>query len=277
MAIEKQYEADVACILSHQGDLGGELWTTPDKRILNGSPFSALECIYYLLELGMDVQEPLLQDVASMIFTLWKEDGRFKVYPKGGIYPCQSAIAVEALCYLGYANDPRIQKSFQHFLETQHTDGGWRCKKFSFGHGPETEFSNPNTTLVILNGFRHTKYLNNEVALDRAVESLLDHWTTRKPLGPCHYGIGKLFKQTEYPFRNYNIFVYVYVLSFYTYAKRDPRFLEALHLLEANMVDGQIVVERIVPKLSKLNFCKKGEPSVLATKRYHEILENLAK
>jgi hypothetical protein len=41
------------------------------------------------------------------------------------------------------------------------------------------------------------------------------------------------------------------------------------------MVNGQIVVERVVPKLAKLSFCKKGEPSTLATKRYHEILKNL--
>lgn len=35
------------------------------------------------------------------------------------------------------------------------------------------------------------------------------------------------------------------------------------------------VVERVVPKLAKLNFYKKGEPSELATRRYNEILDNL--
>jgi hypothetical protein len=44
--------------------------------------------------------------------------------------------------------------------------------------------------------------------------------------------------QVEYPFRNYNLFVYVYVLSFYDRAKKD-------------------------------------EPSALATRRYQEILRNL--
>jgi len=38
-----------------------------------------------------------------------------------------------------------------------------------------------------------------------------------------------------------------------------------------------IVVERLVPKLAGLTFCKKGQPSELATKRYHEILRNLDK
>jgi len=81
--------------------------------------------------------------------------------------------------------------------------------------------------------------------------------------------------QVEYPFRNYNLFVYVHVLSFYNQAKKDKRFLEALELLESKMVDGQIVVERVVPKLAGLSFCKKGQTSELATIRYHEILGNL--
>ncbi|NLO16544.1 MAG: prenyltransferase, partial [Clostridiales bacterium] len=39
---------------------------------------------------------------------------------------------------------------------------------------------------------------------------------------------------------------------------------------------GQIVVQRTVPALSKLNFCRKGEKSDLATQRYREIVRNLA-
>jgi hypothetical protein len=64
--------------------------------------------------------------------------------------------------------------------------------------------------------------------LDRAVDLLLEHWTTRAPLGPCHYGIGTLFLQVEYPFRTYNLFFWVYVLSFSPRARADPRFAEAL-------------------------------------------------
>ena len=72
-----------------------------------------------------------------------------------------------------------------------------------------------------------------------------------------------------------NLFEYVYVLSFYNGAKNDSRFLEAFRALQSKTIEGQIVVERIVPKLAKLSFCKKGSPSLLATKRYNEIIENL--
>lgn len=275
MAIDKQNLEDMDTILSHRYDNGADLWATPDKRLLKGAPFSNFECALYLLELGMSSDDPLMKTIADLIFSTWKEDGRFKIYPTGGIYPCQTAIAAKVLCHMEYANDSRLKVTFQHFLDTQYNDGGWRCNKFFFGHGPETEYSNPHPTLNILDAFRFSDYLNNEPVLDHAVEFLLEHWVIRKPIGPCHYGIGTLFMQVEYPFRNYNLFEYVYVLSFYQRARNDRRFQEALEVLKAKAVDGKIIVERVVPKLAKLNFCKKGEPSALATRRYNEILDNL--
>jgi len=107
------------------------------------------------------------------------------------------------------------------------------------------------------------------------ISNVNHRWTIKKPIGPCHYGIGTLFMQIEYPFRNYNLFLYVYVLSFYQRARQDVRFLEALVALKSKLVDGQIVVERVVPKLAGLSFCKKDSPSELATRRYHEIIHNL--
>ena len=176
---------------------------------------------------------------------------------------------------MGYQRDERIQKTFRHFLDTPYTDGGWRCNKFSFGRGPETEYSNPLPTLNVLDAFRFSGYLNNEPKLDDAVEFLLQHWVIKKPIGPCQYGMGSRFMQIEYPLWHYNLFQYVYVLSFYDAAKNDNRFLEALKSLQSKLVDEQIVVERNAPKLAELTFCKKGEISELATKRYHEIMSNL--
>lgn len=277
MNVENQYLSDIEEILSHRYDNGADYWATPDKRLMKGSPFTTLDSVLYLLKLGIKPTDTLLKECADLIFSTWREDGRFKLYPKGGIYPCHTANATNVLCHMGYASDVRIQKTLEYFLDTQYTDGGWRCNKFSFGRGPETEYSNPLPTLNILDAFRFSDYLNKEPKLDKAVDFLLEHWTIKKPIGPCHYGIGTLFMQVEYPFRNYNLFLYVYVLSFYNRAKKDKRFIEALKILESKMLDSQIIVERVVPKLSKLSFCKKGKPSALATAHYHEILENLEK
>ena len=275
MAVNKEYQSDVDIILSHRHDLGADYWTTPDKRLGKGSPFSAYDSALMLLELGMEPSDPILKNLAELFFSIWRTDGRFKLYPSGAIYPCHTAYAVNLLCRMGYVEDERIQTTLRYFLNTPYADGGWRCKKFSFGRGPETEHSNPLPTLNSLDAFRFSAYLNNESALDKAVEFLLAHWRIKKPIGPCQYGMGKRFMQVEYPLWYYNLFQYVYVLSFYNTAKKDERFLEALAALQAKLVDGKIVVQRNVPKLSKLSFCKKGQISELATKRYYEIMANL--
>lgn len=277
MTIKKQYQSDIKAIMDKRHDNGGDYWTTPDRRLIKGSPFTPLVCAFILLELGMDRSEPVLKETADLILSSWREDGRFKLSPQGAIYPCHTINTARTLCHLGYASDIRLKKTFDHLLGIQHSDGGWRCNKFSFGRGPETEFSNPGPTLAALDAFRFTHFLNTNESLDKAVEFLLDHWETRLPLGPCHYGIGTLFLQVAYPFISYNLFFYVYVLSFYNKAKKDSRFLEALGVLESKLISGKIIVERPNQKLAGFAFCKKGEPSDLGTERYHEILKNLEK
>jgi len=268
-------QQDIDIILSHRHHEGADFWTTPDNRLLKGGAFSAYASALLLLELGVSPSDPVLKTIADMFFATWKEDGRFKLYPKGSILPCQTAYALVLLCSMGYQADARLQQTFRHFLDTPYTDGGWRCNKFFFGRGPETEFSNPLPTLNVLNAFRFSSYVNNEPALDHAVEFLLAHWTIRRPIGPCQYGMGKRFMQVEYPLMDYNLFYYVYVLSFYNVAKTDARFLEAFYLLQSKIVDGMVVVENTPRKYAKLEFCKKGKPSRLATIRYEEILANM--
>lgn len=273
--MQNPYESDIRAILAKRSDNGADLWATPDGRLLKGSPFTTLESACMLAELGMDPAEPVLRETAGLILGAWRGDGRFRLYPQGAVYPCHTISAVRTLCRLGYAADERVRASFAHLLDIQHADGGWRCNKFSFGRGPETEFSNPGPTLAALDAFRFANLPGAGEPLDRAVGFLLAHWTTRAPLGPCHYGIGTRFMQVAYPFSNYNLFFYVYVLSFYERARADERFHEALRALEAKLVDGMVVVERPNPKLAAFSFCKKGMPSELATRRYLEITANL--
>lgn len=273
--MKKEYQKDIDEILSHRYDNGCDFWTTQDKRLLKGAPFTTLESVSYLLELGVSPQNEVIKSVAELIFSVYNNDGRFKIYPTGGIYPCHSAHALQVLCKMGYVYEQRVQTSFQYFLDTQEDDGGWKCCKYSFGRGAETNYSTPYTTLVVLDAFRYRDDVNEIDDLDKAVDFLLGHWIIKKPISPCHYGIGKLFMQIEYPFRGYNLFYFVYVLSFYEVARNDSRFFEAFHALESQLVDGQIVVKRVVPKLAKLSFCEKGKSSVIATQRYQDILMNL--
>lgn len=268
------YEFDIKAIIARRYDNGGDLWATPDKRIYKGAPFSTLESIIMLAELEPTLT-PIMKDAGELMLGLWREDGRFQIAPKTAIYPCHTANVARVLCRLGYSNDDRLRKTFAHLLESQHDDGGWRCNTYKFGRGEETAFSNPGTTLAALDAFRFSDFLNQDERLDKAVESLLSHWETRKPLGPCHYGIGKLFMKVEFPFFRYNLFFYVYVLSFYERARKDPRFLDALRVLTSKTIEGKMIVENPTTKLAGFSFCKRGETSDLATKRYHELLNHL--
>jgi hypothetical protein len=271
---EQQRQEDVERILGTQHDNGGEYWSTPDGGIAKGSPFSSLECGILLSELGYDPQSPEMRGIADLAFGNMKEDGRIKAYATGTVYPCQTALAARTLCYLGHAKDARLAKTYEYFLGNRHTDGGWRCNASKFGHGPETKCSNPGPTLMILDVFRFTPSIKSD-RLDTAVEFLLRHWETKAPIGPCHYGIGHLFMQVEFPMLRYNIFYYVYVLSFYDKAKRDPRFLEAFAALSGKLVGGEMPVENPNRKLSDYNFCRKNSGSELATRRYREIVKNI--
>lgn len=270
------FSDDIAYILARSGDNGAAFWATPDGNLIKGGPFSTLEAAYTLTELGLSAEHPALAIAVALIWQAQRADGRFALVPKSSIFPCQTIHAAKMLCALGFAQDGRLTPTLTHLLETQYPDGGWRCNKFFFGHGPETEASNPGPTLTALDVFRQTPYCNADERLDRTVEFLLSHWTTRAPLGPCHYGIGTLFHQVSFPFLSYNLLYYVYVLSFYNAAKRDPRFLDALSVLQSKLKDGQVVVERPHAKLAQLSFCKKGEPSELATEKYKIIMRNLS-
>ncbi len=276
--VRKKYLPDVKAILVKQHENGGDYWATADGRLGVGEPFSTLTSLLILHELGAGRTHDAVQGALNLILETWREDGRYHLAPGGALYPCSTAAAARVLCRFGYARDRRLQQTFVHFLETQHSDGGWRCLKFPYGRGPETEFSNPGVTLHTLDAFRFTEHLNNNRNLDNAVESLLAHWTVRRPLGPCHFGIGTLFMQVEYPFLRYNLFSYVYTLSFYDYAKRDKRFLAALRVLESKLDDrGMVIVERPHRRLAQLLLCRKGEASERGTDRYEEIRKNVSR
>lgn len=275
MPVPHRYQADVDAMLARRHDNGGDFWASSDGRVYVGSPFSTVQCVSMLSDLGMDAGDPVMAKASELILNCWMDDGRFRLAPGGSIYPCHTAGAAKALCRAGCAKDKRIQRTLEHLLDTAHTDGGWRCNKFMYGRGPETESSNPGPSLDALDAFRFATHLRGDRRLDRAVEFLLGHWVTRKPLGPCHFGIGTLFMKVEYPLLRYNLFNYVYVLSFYDYARRDQRFREALKVLQSKLVDGRVVVENPHRELASLSFCRKGFTSNAATRQYGQILRNL--
>jgi hypothetical protein len=275
--VSRAHLPDVEVVLAHRHDQGADFWASADGRLGVGGPFSTVESLLILHELGLSRTHEAVRGAVGLLLDAWREDGRFRLAPGGAIYPCHTAWGARVLCRFGLARDARLSRTFAHLLEIQHDDGGWRCQKFAYGRGPETDHSNPGVTLDVLDALRFTRESDRDPQLDRAVESLLDHWDTRLPRGPCHFGIGSLFMQVEYPFLRYNLFSWVYVLSFYERARGDPRYRAALDVLESKLDErGRVVVERPHRTLAGLGAFAQGQPSTLATRRYREILKNLA-
>ena len=279
MINDNKNQADLAQILATRHDNGADFWATADGRLGIEKPISTLTALMIISELAVSRDHEALQGAAELVLAAFRDDGRVRIAQKGAIYPCHTAHAVTGLCRNGYASHPRVQAALDYLLTDRYEDGGWRCNKFIYGHGPETDASNPGVTLLVLDAFRLAGFhvgVDRIVDLDRAVETLLDHWTVKTPVGPCHYGIGSLFMQVEYPFLRYNLFYYVYVLSYYEKARKDNRFIEALAALKQKLDDkGRMIVERPNRKLSKLAICQKGKPSAAATARYLEIIRNM--
>ena len=57
--MDQTVQQDIEAIISRQYDLGADLWSTPDHKLLKGAPFTTLECPHYLLELGMSPEDTL--------------------------------------------------------------------------------------------------------------------------------------------------------------------------------------------------------------------------
>jgi len=276
VSIESGHPGDLDQLLASRHDNGADFWSTTDGRIGRERPISTLTALLVLSELRVPNTHEALAGAAQVVMSAVTPDGRVRVAPQASIYPCHTAMAAAALCRNGYASDPRTQSTLTALTGSRFGDGGWRCNKFSYGHGPETDASNPGATLFALDAFRCADLHDGARDLDAAVETLLRHWTVRAPTGPCHFGIGTRFLQVEYPFLRYNLFYYVYVLSFYENAKKDPRFAHAFTMLQQKLDDrGQLVVERPHRHLETLHLCRKGAPSQAATERYQEIITNI--
>ncbi len=271
MKLRDTYSDDIAYVLSKRHANGGDLWTTADGFIGKGGAFSTGSVALLLVELGFRKKDSLLQELAQIFFDKLRPDGRFRISQSGAIYPCHTIGCLRILCQMGYANESRLEATWRHLQANQQNDGGWMCAKYSFGRGPTTQHSNPGPTLEALDALRLKGDPAMQPCINAAVDFLLWHWEVKIPVGPCQFGMGTLFHQTEFPFFRYNLFYYAYVLSFFEKARKDPRFLEAYACLKSKLRRSKIPVENPNHLLAHLEFCKKDQPSFLATKRFKEI------
>jgi hypothetical protein len=268
---------DIQAIFDRQNDNGGLFWSRADGNIYSPYGSSTLDTLLVLGELGLSVNDnQIIANAIEYVFAYQTSEGSFKYSLISPKLPCLTARIIAVLCRLGMASDARIEKGYRWLSGIQWNDGGWRCATVKLGKSPLTDASNPGTTLYVLDAFRFRENNSNEIRhLNKGVDFLLQHWDVRQPIGPCQFGIGSKFLQIEYPFFRYNIFYYVYVLSFYEKAKKDKRFLEAYFFLADKIKNGRLVPENPHRAWREFDFAKKRQVSDIATNRWIEIEINM--
>lgn len=266
-------------ILQRQNDNGGKFWSREDGNIHAPFGFSTIDTMYVLGEIGYSLNDNSnIADAIEFIFSYQTSEGCFKYSPKSSKLPCLTARIIASLRNLGLKNDIRTEKSYNWLLNIQWNDGGWRCSTVKFGKSPLTDASNPGTTLYVLDAFRFRDNSADDLdKLNKGVDFLLQHWEIRQPIGPCGFGIGSTFMKVEYPFLRYNLFYYVYVLSFYDTARNDKRFQEAYNMLKSKVKNNKLIPENPHKAWSEFDFAKKAQISEIGTKRWIEIRNKLDK
>lgn len=264
-------------ILQRQNDNGGPFWSREDSDIHAPFGFSTIDTLSVLGEIGYSINDNTqIADAIDFIFAYQTPEGSFKYSLKSSKLPCLTARIIAGLGRVGLKNDPRIEKSYNWLFNSQCDDGGWRCQTVKLGKSPLTDASNPGTTLFVLDAFRfRDNSADGLERLNKGVDFLLQHWEIRQPIGPCKFGIGTTFMKVEYPFLRYNLFYYVYVLSFYDTAKNDKRFQEAYNALKNKLKDGKLIPENPHKAWNEFDFARKGQISDIGTKRWIEIEKNI--
>jgi hypothetical protein len=273
-----EYASEIRSILDRERENGGRFWSRDDGNIHAPAGLSTLLVLNVLGDLGAtSATDPAIAGAIDLLFQSQADDGAFRYSATSNKLPCITGQALAALGRLGLAEDERVEAAYRWLLESQWGDGGWRCATVRLGRSAETDASNPGATLFVLDAFRFRRSgRDEERRIAEGVRSLLDHWETRLPLGPCSFGIGSRFLRVEYPFWRYNLFYYVHVLSHFRQARGDRRFLDALQQVHSHTDgEGRMVVDAAPRAWQHHSFCRPGAVSDLATQRWQEIQTNL--
>jgi hypothetical protein len=252
---------------------GGDYWSRKDGNIHAPAGYSTIDVLGTLGSLEAKAEDyPLIREAIEFVLSYRQPDGAFRYAPNSSKLPCITASVLAAFGRLGY-RESSLEACYANLLESQSADGGWRCSTVKLGKSPETDASNPGTTLYVLDAFRYRENSAPErKALDRGVAFLLNHWDSRIPLGPCAFGMGSIFMKTEFPMLRYNLLYYCHVLSKYAAARGDRRYLAAVKLLREKKRDGLLLNENPHKAWREFSFARKDEACVPATALVAELL-----
>lgn len=271
------WKPEIDALIASQHENGGPFWSRTDANIHSPAGFSTIDVLHAIGLLGGAANEnPFLKDAVEFLESYQNQDGSFSYGKRTSKLPCVTANVLSVLGRLGVSQSDAANAAYDWLLAKQAADGGWRCATVKQGQSPETDASNPGTTLWVLDAclFRNNNGQESE-ALNKGAAFLLEHWDSRAPLGPCTFGIGSRFMKTEFPFRRYNLFYFVYVLAHYDGAIGDPRLKQAFNALRSQSENGGLRVTAPHKAWKGSVFAPETGPSRPAREYWQDITKRL--
>lgn len=260
---------DIQRIFSKIDINGGPFWSKSDGSIwYEPGNFSTILCLSVLAEFGLTSQHPIISKACEFVFRYQTRDGAFKTGTSW--WSCYTAMILRFLLRFGLAKDERVAKACDWLRTTQRLDGGWYCQKQALPGGVKERLEScPWAVLNVLAAFSEVEELRMSKEVIPAIEFLLKHWETRKPIPDVPYGrfgIGSRWQKVRFPFFGYDLLNYTVVLSHYDYALPDHRFKQVLLLLLSKQDEqGRWVIESPYEGWEEFEFGKKDSPSKWAT------------
>jgi len=153
-------------ILSKQSPQG---WWVTGKSLYQPKYLSTNWMLLILSDLGLTKQEPKIRTAAELwMKSFAKKDGGFgsERWKKGHL--CTVGNTARALVKFGYADHPKVKRSFDWLVKNQSPKGGWSC----YGSGRNLDSWEPMSAFAALPRQKWTKSVH--ITVEKGAEFFLE-------------------------------------------------------------------------------------------------------
>ena len=251
-------------------------WPGPPLKRHNDAAH-LLHKLVFVTELGVRAHDRGMPDVVDRILDLRSANGVFQVLVNipqrfGGSgndqeswMLCDAPLILYALARLGLRRCDAVKDCIKR-LSSLVRDNGWPCAAspdLGGFRGPGRKADPcPYATLVMLRALAQFPELDEGDAARTGVEALLTLWERRSERRPYLFAMGTRFARLKAPLIWYDIVHVLDVLTLFPFARRDPRLLEMLALVEAKADDqGRFTCESVWRAWKGWSFGQKREAS----------------
>jgi hypothetical protein len=213
--------------------------------------------LFFLADIGLTISDLGMESDVEEIFRFQRSDGTFVIPPNvKDNYYCMSAILIASLAKMGYLDDPRMAAYIRDIIKDRMPGGGWDC----YGdYGISGGESCPMDDMNILMLLGQYKQYRESPELNGAINNLLSHWEDRTHL--YGFGVGKRFRNLQYPAVKYGILRVLDVLSMFPYAVNSRSFLSMLDFVHQKTIDGRYYAESVNSAYAEFDYGQTSEPS----------------